>query len=219
MKSFLKTILFFTILFLTKPGLTQPFIDEIKTFKHKDSISAPPKKAILFIGSSSFTKWVDVQDYFPNYHIINRGFGGSSLPDVIRYADSIIFPYKPKQIVIYCGDNDLASSDTITADTVLNRFKQLFQLIRTRNKKVNIAYVSIKPSPSRQRLMPQMQNANTLIKNYLGTQRRTSFIDVYHPMLGAGGKPLKEIFIEDSLHMNQKGYAIWQKVIEPHLKK
>src|SRR5919112_4832364 len=99
------------------------FLSDIQKFKKQDTISFPPRNAILFIGSSSFTKWLDVQSYFPNYKIINRGFGGSTLPDVIRYANDIIIPYHPKQVIIYCGDNDLASSDTITPEIVTNRFK------------------------------------------------------------------------------------------------
>ena len=91
------------------------FWDDIQVFKKKDSVSFPKKEAILFVGSSSFTMWKDVQNYFPLHTIINRGFGGSSLPDVIRYADNIILPYNPKQMVIYCGENDFAGSDTVTA--------------------------------------------------------------------------------------------------------
>src|SRR5450432_3914149 len=107
-----------------------PFYSDIARFKKQDSMHFPPKHAILFVGSSSFTKWTDVQDYFPGYTIINRGFGGSTLPDVIRYADDVIFPYQPKQIVIYCGENDLASSDTVSAQTVVERVKTLFGVIR-----------------------------------------------------------------------------------------
>jgi len=91
-------------------AIAQPFIEDIRAFKKQDSVSTPPKHSILFVGSSSFTKWKDVADYFPGYSIINRGFGGSTLVDVIRYADDVIFPYDAKQIVIYCGENDLASS-------------------------------------------------------------------------------------------------------------
>src|SRR6187549_2560140 len=115
----------------TKTAAAPPFWKDIQNFKKQDSISFPPKNAILLIGSSSFTKWTDVQDYFPGYKIINRGFGGSSLPDVIRYANSIIFPYHPKQIVIYCGENDFAASDTVTTQEVFKRFKILFNLIRS----------------------------------------------------------------------------------------
>src|ERR1700761_1934486 len=86
-----------------------PFWNEIAEFKHQDSVQRPPSGAILFVGSSSFRKWTNLQSYFPGYTIINRGFGGSTLPDVIRYANDIIFPYHPKEIVIYCGENDFAA--------------------------------------------------------------------------------------------------------------
>ena len=89
-----------------------PFYNDIRAFKKQDSIQPPPRHAILFVGSSSFTRWTDVQDYFPKHRIINRGFGGSTLQDVIRYAGDIITAYHPKQVVIYCGENDLAASDT-----------------------------------------------------------------------------------------------------------
>lgn len=194
-----------------------PFWDEIQNFKKQDSIKFPQKNHILFVGSSSFRFWQDVQDYFPGYKIINRGFGGSSLPDVIRYANDIIFPYHPKQIVIYCGENDLAASDTVSANTVFYRFTKLFSLIRSRLKNVPVVFVSIKPSPSRERLMPKMIVANDLIKNYLKKFRNTAFADVYHKMLNANGKPISNIFKEDSLHMNPRGYAIWQPIIKPYL--
>ncbi len=197
----------------------QPFSEDIQAFKKQDSIAPPPTQAILFVGSSSFTKWTDVQNYFPHFTIVNRGFGGSSISDVIRYADDIIFPYQPKQIVIYCGENDLAGADTVTGKMVYQRFVQLFNLIRNKMPGVPVAFISLKPSPSRWQLKDKMITANELIKKYLRTKKKTSFIDVYHKMLAADGTPMKEIFIEDNLHMNAKGYAIWQKIIAPYLKK
>ncbi len=115
----------------------QPFANEIAAFKKQDAVSFPPATAILFVGSSSFRMWKDVQDYFPQHTIINRGFGGSALPDVIRYADDIILPYQPKQIVIYCGENDIASADSITAGLVFDRFKILFAMIREKMPEVS----------------------------------------------------------------------------------
>src|SRR6266404_305302 len=194
-----------------------PFWDDIQAFKRQDSIQPPPRHAILFVGSSSFTKWKDVQDYFPGYTIINRGFGGSSLPDVIRYANEIIFPYKPKQIVIYCGENDLAASDNVTGEIVFERFTTLFNLIRKNLPNVPVVFISLKPSPSRWALRNKMITANERIKRFLKTKRKTVFVDVYHKMLGDDGKPIKEIFLEDNLHMNAKGYEIWQKEIKSHL--
>ena len=196
-----------------------PFWNDIQSFKKQDSIKPPPKNAILFVGSSSFAMWKDVQDYFPGYRIINRGFGGSSLPDVIRYTDDIIFPYRPKQVVIYCGENDLAASDTVTAKTVVGRFKILFGLIRKKLPQIPIAYISMKPSPSRQLLLSKMIDANAQIQKFLQTKKRTVFIDVYKEMIDDEGKPRPELFLADQLHMNKQGYTIWQKLIEPHLLK
>lgn len=196
-----------------------PLWEDIQAFKKQDSISFPPKNAILFIGSSSFTLWTDVQDYFPGYTIINRGFGSSTLTDQIRYAEDIIFPYQPKQIVIYCGENDLAFSDTVTAVMVFDRFRTLFQMIRKRFTDIPLVYISMKPSPSRHHLLSMMREGNQLIKDFIASQTNTVYIDIHQQMLGANAEPISDIFLEDSLHMNAKGYAIWQQAITPHLVK
>jgi lysophospholipase L1-like esterase len=201
-----------------------PFWNDIQNFKKQDSVSFPQKNAILLIGSSSFTMWKDVQDYFPGYTIVNRGFGGSTLLDQIRYANDIIFPYEPKQIVIYCGENDLASSDSVTAQMVFDRFKTLYQMIREKTK-APVAFISLKPSPSRRHLFPKMREANQLILEFINLEKTAldsqpvniAFIDVHQKMLNGSGQPMPEIFLDDSLHMNEKGYAIWKKEIEPYL--
>lgn len=219
MRIIMRLLLLITVLLFYGRSMAQPFIEEIQEFKKQDQIHPPPADAILFVGSSSFTKWKDVGNYFPAFTIINRGFGGSTLPDVIRYADDIIIPYHPKQVVIYCGDNDLASSDAVTADSVFERFKVLFELIRSKLPNENILYISIKPSPSRARLREKMDQANLLIKTFLSLDRNTAFVDVYHKMLNTDGSIMSNIFLEDSLHMNASGYAIWQKTITPYLLK
>jgi lysophospholipase L1-like esterase len=196
-----------------------PFWDDIQAFRKEDSLHRPAKNAILFMGSSSFTKWKDVADYFPGYDIINRGFGGSTLLDQIRYVNNIVFRYQPRQIVIYCGENDLAASDKVTAQIVYDRFVHLFKLIRQKLPNVPILFISLKPSPSRWNLREKMIGANNKIKAYLATKQSTAFIDVYHQMLNTEGLPKREIYLDDSLHMNAKGYTIWQKELKPHLLK
>lgn len=196
-----------------------PLWRDIQKFKTSDEKSFPPKNAILFIGSSSIKRWTDVQDDFPGYLIINRGFGGSKLPDLIRYAKDIVFPYSPKQVMIYCGENDLASSDTVTARMVFGRFEELFNIIREKFPDLPIAYTSMKPSPHRIHLLPKMREGNQLIKDFLTMQKNSVFIDVYHLMLDDSDQPIPELFVDDGLHMNAKGYAVWKKVIEPFLLK
>ncbi len=219
MKFLSKCFILLAFLAIAENAISQPFINEIKAFRRADSITAPPKNAILLIGSSSFTNWKDVAKYFPDQTIINRGFGGSSLPHMIMYAEDVIFKYNPKQILIYCGENDLTGGPTITADTIFERLKNLHQLIRSKYKKVPIAYISMKPSPSREKYLETMQKGNAMIKSFMEHEKRSSYIDVYSSMLDENGKILTHIFLSDKLHMNAEGYKIWQGVIAPYLVK
>ncbi|TXI34238.1 MAG: G-D-S-L family lipolytic protein [Niabella sp.] len=194
-----------------------PYWNEVQKFKTLDSTAFPAKNQILFIGSSSFTKWTDVNDYFTGYKIINRGFGGSRLTDLIRYRYDVIFPYAPRQIVMYCGENDFVSDDKPNVETVMERFEALFQFIRSKYPTTPFAYVSMKPSPSRQHLQENFKEANKRIKQFLYKQKNARFIDVYSAMLHKDGRIKQEIFLGDNLHMNAKGYAIWKQVMEPYL--
>jgi lysophospholipase L1-like esterase len=209
----------FLLLLFFQSSWSQPFSNEIAAFKKQDSIAQPAKNVILFVGSSSFRLWEKMDSFFSGYKIINRGFGGSSIPDVIRYADDIILSYQPKQIIIYCGENDFAGDSSLYPSQVVKRFEELFTLIRSKFKKVPVVYVSMKPSPSRQHLMSKFNVANVMIKNFLKKKKKIAFVDVYKAMLKADGTPMTDIFLEDNLHMNAKGYAIWQKIIEPYLLK
>lgn len=192
-----------------------PFYNEIQAFQQKDLKAMPAKGGILFVGSSSLRKWTDLENIYKSYGAINRGFGGSTLANAIFYADDIIFPYQSRQIVIYSGENDIAEG--ASSEITFDRFKTLFGLIRKEMPEVNISFISIKPSVSREKMMPEMVYANELIKTFLSAQANTSFINVYPLMLKENGKPMDDIFLEDNLHMNQKGYDIWIKAITPYL--
>lgn len=217
---YISTFRFFVLticLLAIKPASSQPFINEINFFAKQDSLQPPPHRPILFIGSSSFTNWKDVQAYFPGYTVLNRAFGGSSLTHQLAYADRVIFPYDPKQIIIYCGENDVAGGKTITADTVLNRFKRLHSLIRSRLPAVPIVYVSMKPSPSRENLLPVIEEGNKLIRKFIRKKKKTAYADIYHKMFTKEGTIRQDIFLSDRLHMNKNGYEIWKLVLADYL--
>jgi lysophospholipase L1-like esterase len=195
------------------------FWSNIEGFRKQDSLQAPPADPIVFVGSSSFTIWQSMNKDFPEYPILNRGFGGSSLPDVIRYADEVIIKYHPKQVVIYCGDNDFANSPNVTAETVVQRFKTLYKMIRDKLPETTIDFVSIKPSPSRENLLPKMKAANAEIKKFLEGQQHAGYIDVFSAMIDENGKIKEELFRQDRLHMKRNGYELWIPIIKPYLLK
>ena len=202
------------ILFISFNVIAQhkPFWNEIKVFKTQDSIQQPKDGMLLFIGSSSFRLWKTVKEDFHNDNIVNRAFGGATLDDLIFWQNEVVLKYKPKKIFIYCGENDVASSASVTPEMVFNRYKTLHTTLRKQFPQTPIVFVSIKPSILRWAMKDSMMTANTLISNYLKSDKNSVFINIWDKML-ENGQPMKDIFIEDNLHMNAKGYAIWTKAL------
>ena len=192
----------------------KPFWDEIKAFKEQDSIQKPQDGMILFIGSSSFRLWKTVNKDFNNNTILNRAFGGATILDVINYQNDVALKYRPKKIFIYCGENDIASSEKVDGNEVLKRFKTLYKSLRKQFPETPIVFVSIKPSPSRWEMKDRMMAANALISDYLSDKKNGTFVSVWDEML-ENDLPNKNIFLEDNLHMNKEGYAIWIKKMYP----
>jgi lysophospholipase L1-like esterase len=209
-----KSLVFLLALFLNIHAFSQekPFWNEIQAFKKQDSIQPPKDGMILFIGSSSFRLWKTLQDDFDNETIVNRAFGGATLLDLIHYQDDVVLKYKPKKIFIYCGENDVASSTEVTPQVVLSRFITLHTTLRKKFPDIPIVFVSIKPSILRWSMRNTMMASNELILIYLKQDPKSTFANIWHLML-ENEEPRKDIFVEDNLHMNAKGYAIWTKAM------
>jgi lysophospholipase L1-like esterase len=184
---------------------------EIQKFEAADRAEKPPKGAILFVGSSSIRFWTNLAESFPKKKIIQRGFGGSTMADALHFADRIILPYEPKQIVIYEGDNDIAAGKA--PNEITSEFIELAEKIRAKLPKTKIRFISVKPSPSRWKLEGKARQLNAEIEAWTRAHKGVGYIDVWNPMLGPDGKPMPNIFRADNLHMNADGYAIWTKVI------
>lgn len=195
---------------------TTRFEREIEAFEAADRAAPPQPGGILFVGSSSIRLWPDLAGEFPGRGVINRGFGGSTLAEVSHYAPRIIFPYRPRQIVLYAGDNDLASG--MTPAEVAADYRRLVALVRRELPSARIAYISVKPSPSRWHLVEAYREANRLIAAEVGRDSTQAFIDVFTPMLGTSGRPRPELFLGDSLHMTRAGYDVWRARVGPVLR-
>jgi lysophospholipase L1-like esterase len=202
-------VIFAVVLLIQCKTTEPPFLNDIIKFRQSDASGKPANDMVLFIGSSSFTYWKDVQTDLNNPNILNRGFGGSTLLDVWRYKDDIIFTYKPKQIVIYCGENDLAYSEKVSSKDVLKRFQKLYKSIRKQYPAISLVYISLKPSPARWKMRNRVLEANRLISAFLATEKNTIFVNIWDKMMNENGYPKSEIFTADSLHMNKLGYNIW----------
>jgi len=188
----------------------------ILRFEAQDTEKMPEPNGILFVGSSSIRMWKTDED-FPTLNIINRGFGGSQTSDALLYANRIILKYKPRLIAIYEGDNDIAAGKN--PEKVFKDTKTLFGRIHEALPEIRIIYVAIKPSIARWKMVGDMRKVNALIKAHAEKDPRIHYLDIDTPMLGADGKPSKDLFIEDGLHLNRKGYDLWNSLIHPYLVK
>lgn len=195
----------------------KPFWNEITDFQKKDSFSMPPTKGIVFVGSSSLRMWTDLEETFKSYNAINRGFGGSELTSANDYIKELVLVHQPRQVVIYSGENDVASG--ASADQTYDRFVTFFTNLRKNLPKANITYISMKLSPSRAQFSEVILAANAKIKDYISGQKNAAYIDITSKMLDSTGGYRRELFQDDMLHMKPAGYEIWTEEITPYLKK
>lgn len=167
----------------------------------------------MFVGSSSIRMWQTLEADFPGLPVLNRGFGGSELSDAVQFADRIVVPHRPRVVVLYAGDNDLESGKTPAR--VFKDFQSFVTLIHQKLPASRIVFISIKPSLARVKIMDKAREANRLIRDYVRGDDKLAYVDVFTPMLDASGQPRPELFLEDGLHMNARGYAIWRDLIRP----
>lgn len=190
---------------------------DIAKFEEADQQTPPPKDAVLFVGSSSVRLWKTLAQDFPGVTVINRGFGGSQIPDSTEFAERIIWPYQPRQIVFYAGDNDIAGK--ASPQKVLEDYQAFVAKVREKLPETPIIFLSIKPSVARASMLPAQQEANALIRDYIATDKTQTYVDVSTPLLGPDGQPNPALFVQDGIHMKPEGYALWTEILTPLLKK
>jgi len=186
----------------------------IRKFEEVEKLHPPPEGAILFVGSSSIVRW-DVSRWFPDWITLNRGFGGSQIHEVTYYTKRIVIPYHPRLIVFYAGDNDIAAG--ASPETVCRRFADFLEAIRSGGVNAPVIFIGIKPSLARWHLIDRIRGANHLIEEYCRAhpELNAHFLDVEKPMLGPDGLPQPELFVNDGLHLSDKGYQLWSELLKP----
>ena len=189
------------------------FESEIQAFEQADKTAMPEEGSILFVGSSSIRKWSSLAGDFAPLPVINRGFGGSTIAEVNYYADRIVYKYKPRVIVFYCGENDIAEKTPVAV--VFQDFKKFIGETEKNLRGVPVVYISAKPSPARWDKWRQFQTLNKMIEQFAKGRPGLHFVDISQALLGENGQPDPSLFVEDGLHMNEKGYEKWTALLRP----
>ncbi|MBI1372090.1 MAG: hypothetical protein GC159_04935 [Phycisphaera sp.] len=190
------------------PGKWKGTIDK---WVEADAKNPPKQNHVLFVGSSSIRMW-DTDKYFPELKPINRGFGGSQFEDVLAYMDQIVLPYKPRVIVVYEGDNDIGGGKT--PQRVLDDWKKFVGIVHDKLPKTHVIFIAIKPSIKRWNLVEKIREANKMIAEDIAKDPLSAYADIDAPMIGDDGKPRKELFKSDGLHMVHEGYVIWTNLVQ-----
>lgn len=188
----------------------------IARFEERDKKSPPPENGVVFTGSSSIALWKDLAKAFPDLKTVNRGFGGSSLPEVNAFVDRIVVPYKPRAVVLFCGGNDMAVYGR-TPEQVHEDFKTFVSKVHAKLPDTKIIYLSIHLPPGRVALKDKTIEANALVAKECAANPKLSYVDIHSDMLGADGKPNPDLY-RDPLHPNDKAYDKWAAKLRPLLK-
>ena len=194
------------------------WLTDLAAFDAADQAHPQPPGGVLFVGSSSIRRWTSLEQQFAQQLpvVIRRGLGGSRIDDWNRQLNRLVLRYRPRLVLLYAGDNDIAEGRTPSA--VLASVKKFVAGVRGALNGTRIAFISIKPSPRRSQWMANTREANALVSDYAKTDPKVDYIDVYTPMLDKEGKPRAELFLPDGLHLNDAGYALWRSVIADRLR-
>jgi len=211
----LRAILLFIASGIAAADIADPdparFDEAIQAFVDWDSKNALPENSILFVGSSSVRLWSTAKA-FPGEPIINRGFGGSELSDVIHFYEQVVRPYSPRKIFLYAGDNDIANGKS--AEQVFEDYKTFVAMVREDFPDTELVFISIKPSKDRWEKWPVMVAANRMVRDYAADRPGLAYADLAGPLLGSDGLP-KDVYADDDLHLNEEGYRLWQEALAP----
>lgn len=191
-----------------------PWEGEVSKYEAAEKAKPAPTEAVVFNGSSSIRMW-KLNDSFPGWKVTNHGIGGSTIPENTALVDRLIFPLKPKAIVFYAGDNDMAKGRK--PQEIADDWAAYVTAVRAKLPKVKIVFIAIKPSIARWKLWPVGKETNEKIKAWCDKAEDVKFIDVAPVMLGSDGLPIKELFKEDGLHMVAAGYERWTKLVAPEI--
>lgn len=198
------------------PPSSEAWKEDMARFAREDAAAMPPAGVYVFTGSSSVRMWETLDRDFPGKPVLNRGFGGSQVRDAVHYADAVAIRYRPRMILLYAGDNDIDAGRS--PEQVLHDVRAFVARVRARLPETPIAFLAIKPSPQRAAQLARQQRANALVRQEAERLRGVVYIDVATPMLDARGQPRTDLFLEDRLHLNATGYALWRDVVAPYLR-
>ena len=213
MKKLLLGFILFFIVFGMKAQDPERFREEISKLQQKEINTEA--EVLLFVGSSSFRFWKSLEDDIQGKEAVNFGFGGSKMKEVNYFYDELVAPYPAEMIFVYEGDNDIAAGES--KKDILKEYKRFLKRVKKKDKQTDVILLAAKPSPLRWEFKEAYEELNAGLEK-LSKRKHVYYLDIWSPMILENGEVDPDLFIQDKLHMNEKGYEIWLELVQGMIK-
>jgi lysophospholipase L1-like esterase len=190
---------------------------DILALEKKTTGKFAPGEGVVFVGSSSIRLWSTLEEDMAPIPVIQHGFGGAKLNDVVHYADRLVGNYQPRAVVVFAGTNDLHPGATKEPEVLLESYQAFVERTRRKQPELPIYFIAITPSIMRWPVWDIAVQTNALIAAWSETQPALYVLDTGSALLNAAGEPDPDNYVFDGLHLSEQGYAIWTGLIKPPL--
>ncbi len=182
-------------------------IDALTAQDGQRSLSA---EAVLFVGHSNIKFWDNLHTDMRPFTVIQRGFGGAKVNDLLFFADRIITPYNVRAIVINIGGNDISSGlGNVPKEPpeVFESYKKLIAHIRSQMPDPPIYFLALTVSADGSEDQQRAIVFNQLIRDFSTQGKRLFYMDASASILNSEGRVGPELLRRDGAHLNAAGYA------------
>ena len=171
---------------------------------------------VILAGSSSIALWKSSATALSPLNTINIGVSDTKAEDWMDWFPDMIVKYRPKAVVIYLVGNGIRTRNA-SGTAVGRRLCSILKDIRKKLPDTQIYYISIFPTPERTAYWKETTKSNKVVKTYCESDQNSHYIDIV-PGFFRNNRLRKDIFA-DGLHLNRKGYQIWDTAVRKAFQK
>lgn len=200
--------------------LREYVVNRMITIIQNNSIAQPG--GTVFFGDS-ITELCDIDTWYPEIeNKYNSGIAGITADMLLHFLDEGVIKYRPSQVVIMVGTNDLGDTLMRSPRDIALAIKEMVEIIHYNCLDANIYLVS--PIPCLEdmhgyKALKKGIRSNDVLKMIYKELKNSipyeyvTFIHAYPSLCNKKGEPIREYF-DDGLHINDKGYQVFTNKIK-----
>ena len=165
---------------------------------------------VAFLGDS-LTDGYDVENYYPQFLVVNRGIGGDTTFDLENRLQVSVYDLKPKVAVLLIGGNN--------PETMFENYEQIllgFQENIPDTKIVLVSLISMSQEWGKKNHLAAFNNVKIKM---LAEKYGYDYVDLYSPLLNPRTDEMYEAYSTDGAHQTPEGYGVFTAQITPVLER